>query len=263
MTQAVMVEDESGTVRGMLNGSNYAKDSTHGRLIVAAGSEGASTSQLAAATTRIYEDGHVESNSLVLKEGCEIGGVSVDADGLNVVTTDGGTCEFNNRGVEVLNRTKSGVLVSASLGNCPMSGIQVVIGQSGATCLANLHQRPSAMIVSVPAANEAFACLSGMFSGLRPMTRVVTSGDVLDVLDCNVFAASGTIYLPSSPPLGQTYKIYHSSTSTLTINGNGKDILQMKGSTTSAATTASSTQYEVIELLWSGSAWYATKQRWE
>lgn len=263
MTQAVMVEDESGTVRGMLNGSNYAKDSTHGRLIVAAGSQGATAAQLAAATTRIYEDGHQVSNSLELKEGCKIGGVSVDADGLNVTTTDGGTCEFNNRGVEVLNRTKSGVLVSASLGDCPMSGIQIVIGQDGETCLANFHRRPSAMIVSVPAANEAFACLSGMFSGLRPMTRDVSSGETLDILDHNVFITGGTIYLPEAPLKGQTYKIYHYSTTALTINGGGKNIRQMKGSSLPSGTTATSSQIEVIELVYGGVNWYATKNRWE
>lgn len=71
MTQAVMVEDESGTVRGMLNGSTYAEDATHGRLIVAAGSAGSTESQLSKATTRIYEDGHIESKSANIKGSIE------------------------------------------------------------------------------------------------------------------------------------------------------------------------------------------------
>lgn len=260
MTQAVMVEDESGTVRGMLNGSDWAKDSTHGRLIVAAGSEGASTSQLAAATTRIYEDGHQVSNSLELKEGCTIGGsIVVTEDGIKIDQPSRSGYILLDDGGIFYNGGNTGLY--ASLGNCTGAAIQG-IGKGGiAGCPDPTYQ------VGVCGASEAskaaFFSPVGQFYGLRPRTRDVSSGDTLDELDHNVFITGGTISLPLSPLKGQTYKIYHYATTTLTIHGGGKNILQMKGSSLSSGATATSSQIEVIELVYGGVNWFGTINRWD
>jgi hypothetical protein len=68
MTQAVMVEDGSGNVKGMLNGSDFAKDEEHGKIILAGGVPKTSQSgssvletRVKEATTRIYDDGHINA----------------------------------------------------------------------------------------------------------------------------------------------------------------------------------------------------------
>lgn len=260
MTQAVMVEDESGTVRGMLNGSDWAKDSTHGRLIVAAGSEGSTDAQLSKANTRIYEDGHQVSNSLELKEGCTIGSsIVVTEDGIKIdQLSRNGSISLDDNGI-FYNGGSTGTY--ASIGNCTGAAIQG-IGKGGfAGCPDPMYQ--VGVYGSSAESMAAFFSPVGQFYGLRPRTRDVSSGEILDELDYNVFIASGAISLPSSPMVGQTYKIYHTDTVTLTIHGNGNKIQLMKGSSFQEVSEATSTKIEVIELLWRGACWFATTNRWE
>ena len=273
MTQAVMVEDENGTVRGMLNGSDYAEDATHGRLIVAAGSEGALASQLAAATTRIYEDGLLETNNIKATGGYFIGGLKAtsflldfnnmelppEQGGGNLMPTQDIDLYAGEGRLEFKNNTNGSIGYISPMFISFINGTQTYESILGADSLSinggsygHVEISPSAIKMS-----------KGAFQGLRPYTRDVSSGETLTEYDHNVFIASGTIYLPSSPILGQTYKIYHTSTTTLTINGNGNNIRQMAGNTFNGATTQQSTRIEMIELLWGGGNWYATKQKWE
>ena len=260
MTQAVMVEDEGGTVRGMLNGSDYAKDSTHGRLIVAAGSEGSTAAQLSKANTRIYEDGHQVSNSLELKEGCTIGGsIVVTEDGIKIDQPSRSGYILLDDGGIFYNGGNTGVY--ASLGNCTGAAIQG-IGKGGiAGCPDPTYQ--VGVCGASAESKAAFFAPVGQFYGLRPRTRDVSSGDTLDELDHNVFITGGTISLPLSPLKGQTYKIYHYATTALTIHGGGKNILQMKGSSLLSGATATSSQIEVIELVYGGVNWFGTINRWD
>ena len=248
MTQAVMVEDESGTVRGMLNGSDWAKDSTHGRLIVAAGSEGALASQLAAATTRIYDKGKIISKDVDLEgkitatSGSFTGSITATS-----FSTSGfafGNAKIDSIGYHITNSViDKGVHIEPGY---------IEVGTATRGYIGSNRMTSSALIMG-----------TGMIEGLRPRTRDVSSGDTLTKLDHNVFIASGTVYLPSSPLLGQTYKIYHTSTTSLTIDGNGKTIRQMRGSTLQNGATATSSQIEVIELVYGGVNWFGTINRWD
>lgn len=65
-------EAESGNIEAFFNGGNFASDTTHGKLILAGGiPEGTTALELRAKTakTRIYEDGHVETNDIVATGG--------------------------------------------------------------------------------------------------------------------------------------------------------------------------------------------------
>lgn len=260
MTQAVMVEDESGTVRGMLNGSNYAKDSTHGRLILAAGSEGSSEAQLRAAKTRIFEDGHLASKSATIEgditaNSGQIGCANISTDGALKIDTSSvdGQMVLSESGLSFISSSKGVTVAQCS------SGLVNVCADTLPYCVTASHN----IGLRVRSNDAAIYSDNGMYYGLRPRTRYVSSGDTLTELDHNVFITGGTISLPSLPLKGQTYKIYHTSTTSLTINGNGKTIKQMRGDKFQDGPTAISSQIEVIELLWSGSYWYATLNRWD
>ena len=248
MAQAVMVEDESGTVRGMLNGSDWAKDSTHGRLIVAAGSEGALASQLAEATTRIYEKGKIISKDVDLEgkitatSGSFTGSITATS-----FSTSGfafGNAKIDSIGYHITNSViDKGVHIEPGY---------IEVGTATRGYIGSNRMTSSALIMG-----------TGMIEGLRPRTRDVSSGDTLTELDHNVFITGGTIYLPSSPLKGQTYKIYHTSTTSLTINGNGKTIKQMRGDKFQDGPTAISSKIEVIELVYGGVNWFGTINRWD
>lgn len=254
MAQAVMVENEGGTVKGMFNGSNYANDSTNGTLVLAAGSNGHSEASMRAATTRIYDSGKIVTNNIV----------ATNADISGKITSESGKIGGFTIGSNGLFDDTSGTSSFIRLGNLTSTGY-VYLGKGLITLMSTIDNGGLAGggVINVTARDAAFRCNKGMFYGLRPKTRSVTSGDTLTELDHNVFIASGTVYLPSSPLLGQTYKIYHTSTTSLTINGVVKTIKQMRGDNFQDGTTATSSKIEVIELLWSGSYWYATLNRWD
>lgn len=254
MAQAVMVENEGGTVKGMFNGSNYANDSTNGTLVLAAGSNGHSEASMRAATTRIYDSGKIVTNDIV----------ATNADISGKITSESGKIGGFTIGSNGLFDDTSGTSSFIRLGNLNSTGY-VYLGKGLITLMSTIDNGELAGggVINVTAQDAAFRCNKGMFYGLRPYTRDISSGDTLTELDHNVFIASGTVYLPSSPLLGQTYKIYHTSTTSLTINGNGKTIKQMRGDKFQDGPTAISSQIEVIELVYGGVNWYATLNRWD
>jgi hypothetical protein len=103
----------------------------------------------------------------------------------------------------------------------------------------------------------------GLIKGLRPNTRDVSSGETLTEYDYNVFCSSGTIYLPKSPILGQTYDIFHTSTTSITINGNGNKIYCLDGSNgLKSGTSHSTSQARRLHLVWGGANWYLDSNMW-
>lgn len=254
MAQAVAVTNDAGTVKGMFNGSETFKDATHGTLMLAAGSEGASATQLNTAKTRIYDSGKIVTNDIV----------ATNADISGKITSESGKIGGFTIGSNGLFDDTSGTSSFIRLGNLNSTGY-VYLGKGLITLMSTIDNGELAGggVINVTAQDAAFRCNKGMFYGLRPYTRDISSGDTLTELDHNVFIASGVINLPLSPLLGQTYKIYHTSKTSLTIDGNGKTIRQMQGSTLQADTFAISSQIEVIELVYGGVNWYATKNRWD
>ena len=106
----------------------------------------------------------------------------------------------------------------------------------------------------------AIMCDYGMFAGLRPHISSKTSGTLTEsenVIICNNSSAS-TINLPSSPRKGQAYLIFHPTSTTLTINGNGRSIRRLVASGLTTVTSTSSTSIECIMCNWDGNYWYLT-----
>lgn len=86
MTSLVAVQNDKEEVEAFLNGSDFAKDNTHGKLLLAGGiPEGSENIEDRAknATTRIFEDGHVVLGSADVKG-------LITAKSMNLSVTDGG-----------------------------------------------------------------------------------------------------------------------------------------------------------------------------
>lgn len=109
--------------------------------------------------------------------------------------------------------------------------------------------------------NVAFSSEYGLFKGFRPYTRT-TSGNSADylgwsdsVLICGN-SGSKTVYLPSSPKLGQVYIIYHTTMTSLTINGNGKTIAMMIHDGIVNESSITSKSVETMILSYNGTKWF-------
>ena len=251
MTQAVMVEDGSGNVKGMLNGSNYGSDTTYGKLILAAGSSGTTEANMREANTRIYENGKILSNSIELKEGCKVGAVRVIEDGIEIDSDAfGGKISITELGILVSDSDGNYI---ASIGNCGGAPVQGFGPGSAPNCPPPKYEVGVHGMSSPTGA--AFFCDQGMFLGLRPRTRGVSSGDTLSEFDYNVIISGGTLNLPTSPMTGQTYRIYHTTTTALTINSGNKPIKGMNGTSIGTIENLTSSKVEIIELVYYTSQW--------
>lgn len=235
MTQAVMVEDGSGNVKGMLNGSDFAKDDEHGKIILAGGVPKTSQSgssvletRVKDATTRIYDDGHIFSNRMYLNQGCKVGEFTLDNTGLKCYGND----RKMNLGYEAI-EFGAGSNLSATFGVNYMAyeTRMVDIVCNSVSTRSNIL-RPFVIDADVDESNSrsiyvpamtliargkfgrAIECVQGMYAGLRPYSRVVTSAgtDYLDDYDhtvvYNVASGTVTVYLPSNPYEGQEYDLY-------------------------------------------------------
>lgn len=251
MSSMVAVADtESASdadVEAFLNGSDFASDTTHGKLILAGGIpesvdiDGVTSTDLKErakqAKTRIYEDGTEYTHKLVLSDGCKIG------DDLIIETIkeqiEGGDTEweddnvfiesaiikstqydnsygasFSKAGVRTFGKTYSGRATTCDITNS-CSGYAAFFGISDTAipyqyCL--MRDKPVAIEIDAPDA-YAISISRGQISGLRPKTRVITTlnSNILTDLDHSVFVnlTSGTcyIYLPENPQDGQEYYI--------------------------------------------------------
>ena len=97
----------------------------------------------------------------------------------------------------------------------------------------------------------------GMFAGLRPRMRTITSSDTLSKLDHTVIinnSSAITITLPSNPQEGQTYKILHPSAVGVTIDWNGSGAMNVSTGNTPNATFSARRS---VVLTYCSGTWYA------
>lgn len=110
--------------------------------------------------------------------------------------------------------------------------------------------------INVPV-TSAIVCQYGIFSGLRPQTRsITTSSTTLDALDFHVRTnLTGTINLPSSPVDGQTFFIFHENTNTVTIKSSSTNIYDMYNGTTVAQYQSTVKELFIVTYFSSASKW--------
>lgn len=278
MSSLVAVGDteyaEETDVDAFMNGSSFCKDTTHGKLIHAMGIPKSVTvsgteytdleRRSKAAKTRIYEDGTIISQNAELNEGCTIGGtVKVTANGIEVDNPNawGKLTISDSQGF----LRKDGNLNVQIGGSCSGTGVNISNGSPvHGVCYGRGSTEYVCATFATTPGKRAIDIFDGMIGGMRPNTTTKSSGDTLTNLDHTCFISGGNLYLPSDPQLGQTYRIIHTSTSTLYIRCGTYDassMLKNIGTLSSSASSISTTKIEMIDIVYDGSNWWYMTSR--
>lgn len=249
VTDKAASEEDAKIVAG-INGSDVGKDSSRGKMMFFSGAEGINNGQITNPKTAIYEDGTIETEKLIAKEGTQIGKYVIDSSGLTAETISSqeetimrlnyllmevertysysSYSEHHLSGIYSYAAAVSNEIVGllASLDYSKTATPKVTIG------VKSTVKGPSLSMLGQTILQGAFAFYSesGMFAGFRPMTRFLNGGTTLSKFDHTIhFSATGTstIYLPSSPENGQEIEIWKASATSLTISGNGKTIMRV------------------------------------
>ena len=245
-----------GDVEAFFNGGDFAVDNEHGKLILAAGiPDGDLEEESKNASTRIYEDGCTFTNKLHLQSGCTIGdnfevftegsqtGMRfVDYDDYDEEIDSYGRVAISNSGFYAARRTINPAMVLIQPNNENSRYSMLVSKGTG-----GISPVGKGNIALVLGAKDGYAvyCQEGMFAGLRPTTRVISttgstaSRNLLNELDFSVLVnlTSGTCYLelPKNPLDGQEYHI-ESRGANLNIIASQSVFSHYSGTTTSAGT---------------------------
>ena len=286
IAQMAVIQDTGGVVRAGLNGTDIGKDSTHGKVLMFAGSGGVTDADIKGAKTKIYEDGRIDTVSAKIEgdlyaTGGRIGSFwTTDSHSFvsqATITYTSGTHQGKKAYTEInLNPTYAyfrakeeydgaDITVSVSRENDPLTTVEAVFDKDGNLLYQTLGAETrgglfAKMTASNPSSNTMYAAITahsdcpgsyasaaflaekGMFAGLRPLTKVVSSSYNLTEYDYNVLVlGTGTVILTlDTPPQdGQHYTIWKPNKEfILTIRGNGRLIHRIGTGDTSGVTIA-------------------------
>ena len=275
MSQMVAVADAENAeevtkadVKAFLNGSDFAKEDKHGKMILAGGipeGENALEERAKSAATRLYADG-----SLITKK-AKIGPMTVGEIVFKYELGTGKGLFIEKERFSIESTAYVGRILADISFSCPLNtyGDSTFMFSDGGPeesefirslvwINASIHSASSTK--NVPAL--ALGISAGQVGGLRPRTRDIESGTILSALDYNVFIPTGYVYLPKNPQTGQTYRIYHTSTNVLYImpeDGFAGQIRWLKGNQgVTINNTIESHRAHVLELVFGGVDWYLT-----
>ena len=245
------VKDSStGKVRAMLNGSEIGKDAVHGKMLLGAGARDAA--DMDNARTKIYEDGHLES------ETGKIGGFNLGKDFLEA--RDAATGNYTHFAAELVHMGSdnedgdSDIILSNVEGADGLTAGYIRVRNKRVSPLSNA----TALELSAEGASEniALRIAKGMTQGYRPMTRVVTgSGDIL-VTDTDVVVkGAGTLTLPTSHEKGQVFRVYKAFMGGTLQVTTSEDRTDIGG----AFSVIPSNTQSLCEYLWTGYEWIGTR----
>ena len=201
---------------------------------------------------RVYDNGSVYASLMTLLKGCKIGKLTITEDGIHVDTTSGGSIDINQSGVTAIQ--KDGSL--ASLGTCGSQAI-LINGKDAASGQCYYDEDTYKIAAQINAADgyHAIHCLGGVYAGLRPNIRKITSSSSLTVLDHTIILsnpASITLTLPRYPQTGQTYKLIHTTNKDVMINATGSVT-----DTATGTTVGGITERTTLTLTYFDGVWYA------
>ena len=308
--QMAVVTDKAPTVSGAkvvagLNGTDIGKDSTHGKALIFAGSNGVTDADIKGAKTKIYEDGRIETVSAKIEgdlyaTGGRIGSFWTTGSHSFVsqatITYTSGTHQGKKAYTEInLNPTYAyfraeeeydgaDITVSVSRETDRQTTVESVFDKDGNLLYQTLGAETrgglfAKMTASNPSSNTMYAAITahsdcpgsyasaaflaekGMFAGLRPLTKVVSSSYRLTEYDYNVLVlGTGTVILTlDTPPQdGQHYTIWKPNKEfTLTIRGNGR-LIHRIGTGDASEVTIAKADVVLIEVTYfeDGNKWF-------
>lgn len=290
MTQMVAVRGESGeNIEAFLNGSTYAKDTTHKKLILAAGIEYTGDLEMDAqdAKTRIYEDGHIVSTSADIegKIVAKTGRIAdFDISGTRIGVADNGTTKgmfLTNEHIGFRDNTTPdggsgtykrfsavGSNVNPSTAYEGLARFELSAKDDYQASFGTAYGIQSS--VSGYKNPYAFYCGAGQFAGLRPAVRSVnsTTKTTLGVTDHTILCsrsdgATIPIELPKEKENGQCYEIWKWGNCGLTLTA-ANNIARL-GQSSSTSQGIGTEWLGIIKLIYSAAdaAWLMTLHKTE
>lgn len=268
MSEMVAVKDDSNEnkVVAFVNGSNFGEDTQYGKLIIAAGIS--DIRDPSTAKTKIYEDGTVETNVLIAKDGCKIGAFEINNHQQIIYNNLQDSNKDENRdmlltpGVMEFERSALDGHIIKRLSISVSDSEQIEVSDYNPTLSiyqddSLLYRSIAALSVGKAADGPAISVSRGQFMGLRPATRTVNANVTLSETDHTVIINNSSaiiITLPSNPQEGQTYKILHPSAVGVTINWNGNQAINVSTGNTPNATFSARRS---VVLTYCSGTWYA------
>lgn len=260
MTNMVAVKDaDESDVEAFLNGSGFASDDEHRKLILAAGIptleelDETLEERSRSAATRVYEDGTIDTTRLIAREGVisefEISGDWIKADKENYETLI--SPAMISTSATAVEREGAKFTTRVNMQAYPGAGRDAVLtAEVSASDVTMQDTKAVALNVSARGAetakydfygstdytsggNFAVYCHNGMYAGLRPKCMVMSSTSSktfrCTALDHTVISdwssGSSVIYLPEAPQDGQEIRVWKSGAHQLTIStADGKEI---------------------------------------
>ena len=286
MTQMVAVGDGGENIDAFLNGSDFAEDDTHGKLLLAAGvPEGTKDFEERSkeSATRIYEDGHIETNDVTATGGEFTGKLTarslfIDFRKLeqsqitqgplipnptnDILVADDGALSMRaidtdgNETGRKANLSSNGVTAVAQNGGSTLYGADRI---SSETSEGNYLISPSV---------RSFE--SGVFEGLRPKVASPTTNYYPDEYDYTIFVEKSgiTIYLPKSPKTGQRYEIFKPYSNAVNIDPQGVQVYSSgsyggnNGKGTNVTKIGDSACVRAV-YIYTGSYWFRTIENYD
>lgn len=228
------VKDDNDNIVAGLNGTDLGKDTNHGKALVFAGST--NLNNISGAKTKIYEDGTVETNELIAKDGCKIGAFEINNHQQMIYSNLQDINKVEER--DMLLHTGGMEFERTALDGHTIKSLKIRVSDSENIEVSDysptlsiyqndslLPQSMAALSVEKAADGPAISVPRGQFAGLRPMARTLSGTVTLTPYDHTIFVGdpAANLYLPPTPVEGQEYIILVPNGG-VNIYGNGKQI---------------------------------------
>ena len=245
MTSLVAVRNNEEEIEAFLNGSGEFSDADHGKIILAGGIPDGTTDikeRAKEASTRIYEDGTINTSKIIAKEG-ELSGFKFDRNGLSAnidvddesgyvhtqqtsispyqISINGTEKQAGSEGYKTqvaLYPMIAGMIPTATAGIIKHELVDAVPDDMFGyitSCATLILSAKGALPINSRGFGGNYSILSenGMFAGLRPRTfkHPDQANTYLSTLDHTIISVFGDgnrwLYLPTNPENGQHYRI--------------------------------------------------------
>lgn len=227
------VKDDNDNIVAGLNGTDLGKDTNHGKALVFAGST--NINNISGAKTKIYEDGTVETNELIAKDGCKIGAFEINNHQQMIYSNLQDINKDEER--DMLLHTGGMEFERTALDGHTIKSLKIRVSDSENIHVSDysptlsIYQNDSLLQKSEPALSvqkaadgPAISVLHGQFMGLRPATRTISDkvNDTFPLRETDhtilIDSAVGRIIeLPKNPEVGQEYLILMVGTPSTTV----------------------------------------------